>query len=114
MAFEFEFNLEKSAGNKAKHGIDFVEAQAIWIDADRLEIPARSLDEPRYQVIGRIGEKTCQPLSRIVMRKSASSRSATRAQTKKRGTSQARALSASRLDEMHDSGEDLSANLDLE
>ena len=37
-----------------------------------------------------------------------------RAQTKKRGTSQARALSAARLDEMHDAGEDLSVYLDLE
>jgi hypothetical protein len=54
----FEFDPEKSIANKAKHGIDFVEAQDIWTDPDRLEIPARSLDEPRSQVIGRIGEKT--------------------------------------------------------
>lgn len=54
----FEFDSEKSAANKTKHRIDFIEAQQIWNDADRLEIPARSLDEPRYQVIGRIGEKT--------------------------------------------------------
>jgi len=54
---EFEFDEEKSTLNKAKHGIDFVEAQAIWDDVDRLEIPARSLDEPRHQVIGRIREK---------------------------------------------------------
>ena len=53
----FEFDPEKSAANKAKHGIDFTEAQGIWTDTDRLEIPARSLDEPRSQVIGRIGEK---------------------------------------------------------
>ena len=53
-----EFDAEQSAANKAKHGIDFVEAQEIWTDPDRLEIPARSLDEPRFQVIGRIGEKT--------------------------------------------------------
>ena len=58
MRFEFEFDLEKSAANKAKHGIDFTEAQKIWTDTDRLEIPARSLDEPRSQVIGRIGEET--------------------------------------------------------
>lgn len=50
----FEFDPAKSAANKVKHGIDFVEAQAIWADPDRLEIPARSADEPRYQVIGRI------------------------------------------------------------
>lgn len=54
----FEFDPEKSAANQVKHGIDFVEAQAIWMDPDRLEIPARSLDEPRHQVIGRIDEKT--------------------------------------------------------
>jgi uncharacterized DUF497 family protein len=54
----FEFAPQKSAANKAKHGIDFVEAQGIWLDQDRLEIPARSLDEPRHQVIGRIGQKT--------------------------------------------------------
>ena len=44
----------KSAANKAKHGIDFVEAQALWNDPERLEIPARSVDEPRAQVIGMI------------------------------------------------------------
>ena len=47
------------------------------------------------------------------MRKSASSRSVVRAQTKKRGTSQTKAVSAARLDAMHDSGEDLTAHLDL-
>ena len=54
----FEFDPRKSIANQAKHGIDFVEAQKIWADADRLEVPARSLDEPRHQVIGRIGGKT--------------------------------------------------------
>jgi uncharacterized protein len=52
---EFEFDPSKSAANLAKHGIDFIGAQAIWEDLDRLEIPARSLDEPRLQVIGRVG-----------------------------------------------------------
>lgn len=37
--------------------LDFVTAQALWSDRDRLEIPARSLDEPRVQVIGRIGDQ---------------------------------------------------------
>jgi uncharacterized DUF497 family protein len=54
----FEFDPKKSAANLAKHGIDFVEAQVIGSDPDRLEVPARSLQEPRYQVIGRIGQKT--------------------------------------------------------
>jgi uncharacterized protein len=29
-----------------------------WADADRLEIPARSTGERRYQVVGRIGDNT--------------------------------------------------------
>jgi uncharacterized DUF497 family protein len=54
----FDFDAAKSAANKAKHGIDFEEAQALWSDVDRLEIPARSRDEPRFQIIGRIGPTT--------------------------------------------------------
>jgi hypothetical protein len=52
----FEFDPAKSAANKAKHGIDFVEAQALWSDPERVEVPARPMDEPRHVVIGRIGE----------------------------------------------------------
>ena len=54
---EFEFDLEKSTANKAKHDIDFVEAQALWNDPDLVEIPARTSDEPRFLLIGLIGEK---------------------------------------------------------
>jgi hypothetical protein len=54
---EFEFDLEKSAANKSKHGMDFVEAQALWNDLEMIEIPARTEDEPRYLVVGRIGDK---------------------------------------------------------
>lgn len=53
---DFEFDPAKSVANLTKHGIDFIGAQALWSDADRLEIPARSLDELRTQVIGRIGD----------------------------------------------------------
>lgn len=51
---EFEFDTEKSTGNRAKHGIDFVEAQSLWDDPDRVEVPARTVGEPRSLVIGRI------------------------------------------------------------
>ena len=54
---EFEFDLRKSDKNRDKHGIDFVEAQALWDDPDLVEIPARTTDEPRYLIVGRIGEK---------------------------------------------------------
>jgi len=53
----FEFDSVKSAANKKKHGIDFVEAQALWHDPDRLEIPAKTQDEARSLVIGQIHEK---------------------------------------------------------
>jgi uncharacterized DUF497 family protein len=52
---EFEFDEAKSESNEVKHGIDFQAAQALWNDIDRIEIPARTDDEPRFLVIGRIG-----------------------------------------------------------
>ena len=51
---EFEFDKQKSRSNKEKHGIDFVEAQALWHDISRVEIPARTKDEPRMLVVGTI------------------------------------------------------------
>jgi hypothetical protein len=54
---EFEYDETKSKRNKEKHGIDFVEAQLLWDDPERIEIPAKTEDEPRYVVIGKIGEK---------------------------------------------------------
>jgi len=53
---KFEFDPEKSEVNKAKHGIDFVEGQALWEDPDRLQLPARTQGEPRLMLIGRIGD----------------------------------------------------------
>ena len=54
---KFEFDQAKSKTNKKKHGIDFVEAQALWEDLDLLEVPARTTDEERFLVIGRIAVK---------------------------------------------------------
>jgi len=54
---EFEFDPEKSNINKRKHGIDFVEAQALWDDPDIIEIPVKVSDESRFLVIGKISEK---------------------------------------------------------
>ena len=50
----FEFDPLKSAANKAKHGIDFIEAQALWSDRDRVELPARPTNEPRFLIVGQI------------------------------------------------------------
>lgn len=53
----FEFDAEKSQANLQKHGIDFHNAQILWEDQDLLEVRAKSDDEPRYLVIGLIGDK---------------------------------------------------------
>ncbi|MBW2655387.1 MAG: BrnT family toxin [Deltaproteobacteria bacterium] len=54
---KFEFDPVKSKTNKKKHGIDFIEAQALWKDPDLLEIPARTMDEQRFLVVGKIAVK---------------------------------------------------------
>lgn len=51
----FEYDDDKSQANLKKHGIDFLDAQALWEDPDLLEIRARSEDEPRFLLIGLIG-----------------------------------------------------------
>lgn len=53
----FEFNEKKSLSNSEKHGIDFHYAQVLWEDPDLLEIPAKTIDEPRFLVVGKIKEQ---------------------------------------------------------
>ena len=54
---DFEYDDAKSQANLEKHGIDFLDAQALWNDPDLLEIRAKSEDEPRFLVVGLIGRK---------------------------------------------------------
>jgi len=56
---DFEFDNHKSEENKKKHGIDFIAAQMLWDDPDRIEVPARTIDEPRFLVVGKIANKYC-------------------------------------------------------
>ena len=53
----FTFDPGKSEANRQKHGIDFVAAQALWRDPALLEIPARSIEEARFVVIGQLDGK---------------------------------------------------------
>ena len=53
----FEYDPLKSQVNLEEHGIDFEQAQDIWSDEDRLEIPAKTVDEARSLVIGKINGK---------------------------------------------------------
>ncbi|NQT69216.1 MAG: BrnT family toxin [Desulfobacteraceae bacterium] len=54
---ELEFDKRKSQSNKKKHGIDFVEAQNLWENPDRIEIPLKAIDESRFIIIGKISDK---------------------------------------------------------
>ena len=51
---EFEFDARKSRSNQKKHGIDFDRAQGLWDDPELIVVPARSSDEPRILVVGKI------------------------------------------------------------
>ena len=53
----FEYNERKSQSSQLKHGIDFLEAQTLWSDPYLIEIPARTVDEERLLVIGKIEGK---------------------------------------------------------
>ena len=51
---EFEFDTRKSRSNQKKRGIDFVDAQRLWNDPDLIGVPARTTDEPRVLIVGKI------------------------------------------------------------
>lgn len=53
----FEYDEAKSRVNQRKHGIDFEWAQVLWDDPDRVEVPARTEDEPRFLVVAKTGDK---------------------------------------------------------
>ena len=55
--FTFEFDQNKSQANLEKHGINFIDAQLLWNDPDLLEIPAKTIDEHRSLIIGKITNK---------------------------------------------------------
>ena len=52
-----EYDPTKSQANEEKHGIDFDEAQVLWLDEDRVEFPARSEAEERRALIALKDEK---------------------------------------------------------
>ena len=54
---EFEFDPAKSALNREKHGLDFVQAQEIWADENRALVPMTFADEDRFMMVGAIDTK---------------------------------------------------------
>ncbi len=51
--YVFAFDPVKSSANQRKHGIDFLEAQGLWFDPDRVVLAAATKGEPRWLLIGR-------------------------------------------------------------
>ena len=56
----FEFDTAKSVANKDKHGIDFVEAQSLWLDEDAYSIPSSQTHhgEERGLLVARFDRRT--------------------------------------------------------
>ena len=50
----FEFDPAKSAAHKAKHGIDFDEARALWEDDDSYVVHITGVPEDRWVLVARL------------------------------------------------------------
>jgi uncharacterized protein len=53
----FEYDPAKSAANLAKHGIDFEQAQWLWLDEGRGEVRSAGGPEERWLLIGKIEDR---------------------------------------------------------
>lgn len=52
---KFEFDANKSTTNAEKHGISFVEAQAIWADGRSIDLDSMVSGEQRRLAVGMVG-----------------------------------------------------------
>lgn len=62
----FDFDVNKSKSNLVKHGIDFETAVRLWTDPQRIEIPARTVDEPRFMLIAKLNGKVWSAIFTLV------------------------------------------------
>ena len=106
---DFEFDLEKSSINKAKHEIHFIEAQELWKDPNGLEVPAQSKTEPRNALIAHFSTKFGQSYSRYAKRKLESYHAGGLEMAKKEHT-----ITAEEFDRRFDDGEDITQFLDFD
>lgn len=52
----FEYDPQKSQANKAKHRIDFEEAQALWDDPYGVEFPSTQPGEERFARVAQLSK----------------------------------------------------------
>ena len=53
----FEYDPDKSMSNMDKHGIDFDQAQSLWLDESRILFPASLNGEERILMIAKYNNK---------------------------------------------------------
>lgn len=53
---KFTYDDKKSIINQSKHGISLEEAKKLWL-VPSMEIAARTIDEPRFMIIGKLNGK---------------------------------------------------------
>ena len=53
---KFEFDPNKSIINESKHGLSLEEAKKLWY-VPNIQIQAKTVDELRFMIIGKINEK---------------------------------------------------------
>jgi len=104
----FEFDNDKSEANKKKHGISFIEAQILWKDPDRIEIPAKTIDEPRFVVIGRISMINTGQVSSLIAVRTSELYPFVGPERRKSDY-----MKAKDLDKKFDNGEDITESLDI-
>jgi uncharacterized DUF497 family protein len=56
-SLKFEFDENKSASNREKHGIDFEEAKVLWNDKDKIILDSAFKEEPRSVLIASLSGK---------------------------------------------------------
>ncbi|MBN2823762.1 MAG: BrnT family toxin [Campylobacterales bacterium] len=55
---KFEYDTNKSLSNKTKHGLDFEEAQQLWVDNSATVAYEKSVEgEDRFAIVGYIADK---------------------------------------------------------
>ena len=104
---DFEYDPNKSQINQQKHGINFESAQALWLDTKHIEIQARTQDEPRFMVIGKIDNKYWSGIITYRENRIRINRSAVHDQGK------SHSMKASELDEKFDEDESVLEFFDL-
>jgi len=58
----FEWDKNKNIDNKSKHNVDFIDAQSVFLDKNRIiyeDISHSTKEEKRYFCIGKLENKVC-------------------------------------------------------